>query len=56
MFTYDHKLERTLRNMNRNLGINDDDPNHHISAPVDVHVQLLLDDPGEHQQWGQIPP
>ena len=37
LFPYDHKLERTLRNMNRNLGINDDDPNQNIPAPVDVH-------------------
>ena len=40
MFSYDHKLERTLRNMNRNLGINDDDPNQNIPATVDVHGQM----------------
>ena len=55
IFPYDHELERTLRNMNRNLGINDDDPNQNIPAPVDVHGQLLLDAPGEHQQRGQNP-
>ena len=55
MFSYDHEFERTLRNMNRNLGINDDDPNHNIPAPVDVHGQLLLDFPGENQQRGQNP-
>ena len=53
MFLYDHKLEHTLRNMNQNLGINDDDPNQNILAPVDVHGQLLPDAPGEHQQRGQ---
>ena len=55
MFPYDHELERTLCNMNRNLGINDDDPNQNIPAPVDVHGQLLPDAPGEHQQRGQNP-
>ena len=53
LFPYDHELERTLCNMNRNLGINDDDTNKNIPAPVDVHGQLLPDDPGEHQQRGQ---
>ena len=52
-FTYDHKLERTLRNMSRNLGINDDDPNRNIPSPVDVHGQLLPDAPGENQQRGR---
>ena len=52
---YDHELERTLRNMNRNLGINDDDPNQNIPAPVDVHGQLLPDASGEHQQRIQNP-
>ena len=33
--------------MNRNLGINDDDPNHNIPAPVDVHGQLLPNDPSK---------
>ena len=55
LFPYDHELERTLRNMNRNLGINDDDPNQNIPAPVDVHVHFLPDAPGEHQQRGQNP-
>ena len=44
LFPYDHELERTLCNMNQNLGINDDDPN-----------QLLPDAPGEKQQRGQNP-
>ena len=35
------------------MGINDDDPNQNIPAPVDVHGQLLVDAPGEHQQRGQ---
>ena len=39
--------------MNRNLGINDDDPNQNIPAPVDVHCQMLPAAPGEHQQRGQ---
>ena len=55
LFPYDHELERTLCNMNRNLGINDDDPNKNIPAPVDVYGQLLPDAPGEHQQRGQNP-
>ena len=55
LFPYDHKLERTLRNMNRHLGINDDDPNQNIPAPVDVNNQLLPDAPGEHQQRGKNP-
>ena len=55
LFPYDHELERTLCNMNRNLWINDDDPNQNIPAPVDVHGQLLVDAPGEHQQRGQNP-
>ena len=41
--------------MNRNLGINDDDPNKNIPAPVDVHGQLLPDDLGENQQRNKIP-
>ena len=55
MFPYDHELERILRNMNRNLGINDDDPNQNIPAPVDVHGQLLPNAPGEYQQRGKNP-
>ena len=55
LFPYDHELERTLRNMNWNLGISDDDPNQNILAPVDVHGQLLPDALGEHQQRGQNP-
>ena len=55
LFLYDHELERTLRNMNRNLGINDEDPNKNIPAPVDVHGQMLPDAPGEHQQRGRNP-
>ena len=50
LFSYNHELERTLRNMNRNLRINDDDPNQKIPAPIDVDSQLLPDAPGEHQQ------
>ena len=52
LFPYDYELERTLCNMNRNLGINDDDPNQIILPPVDIHCQLLPDDPGENQQEG----
>ena len=55
LFPYDHELERTLCNMNRNLGINDDDPNKNIPAPVDDHGQMLPVAPGEHQQRGQNP-
>ena len=55
LFPYDHELELTLRNMNQNLEINDDDPNQNIPAPVDVHGQLLPDAPGENQQRGQNP-
>ena len=55
LFPYDHELKRTLRNMNGNLGINDDDPNQSIPAPVDAHGQLLPDVPSQHQQMGQIP-
>ena len=55
LFSYDHELERTLRNMNRNLGINDDDQNKNIQASVDVHGQLLPEAPGEHQQRGKNP-
>ena len=55
LFPYDLKLERTLCNMNRNLGINDDDPNQNIPASIDVHGQLLPDAPGEHQQRGKNP-
>ena len=53
MFPYDHELEHTLCNMNRNLGINDDDLNQNIQAPVDFHVQFLPDAPGDHQLWWQ---
>ena len=55
LFPYDHELERRLRNMNRNLGINDEDLNQNIPAPVDVHGQMLPDAPGEHQKRGQNP-
>ena len=55
LFPYDHELERTLRNMNRNLGINDEDLNQNIPAPVDVHGQLFPDAQGEHHQRGQNP-
>ena len=41
--------------MNPNMGINDDDPNQNIPAPVDVHGQFLPDAPGENQQRGQNP-
>ena len=55
LFPYDHDLECTLRNMNRNLEINDEDPNQNIPAPIDVHGQMLPDAPGKHQQRGKIP-
>ena len=35
MFPYDHELERTLRTMNRNLGINDDDPYAEIAEKLE---------------------
>ena len=41
--------------MNRNFGINDDDPKKNIPALVDVNGQLLPDNPGENQQRGRIP-
>ena len=41
--------------MNRNLCINDDDQNQNIPAPIDVHGQLLPDDPGENQQREKNP-
>ena len=41
--------------MNRNLGINDDDPNHTIPATIDIHGQLLRDAMGDNQQRGQNP-
>ena len=53
LFPNDHELERTLRNMSHNLGINDDDPNQNIPAPVNVHGQLLPDVVGENHQRGQ---
>ena len=53
LFPYDQELERTLRFMNQNLGINADDPNKNILAPVEVHGHLLPNDPGENQQRGQ---
>ena len=53
LFPYDHELECTLRNINRNLGINDEDPNQNIPDLVDVHGQMLPDAPGEHQKRGQ---
>ena len=53
LFPYDHELERTLRNMNWNLGIYDEDLNQNIPALVDVHGQMLPDAPGEYQQRGQ---
>ena len=49
LFPYDQELERTLRNLNRNMGINDEDLNQNIPASVDVLGQLLPDAPGEHQ-------
>ena len=55
LFLYYHELEHTIRTMNRNLGINDDDSYQNIPAPVDVHCQLLPDAPCEHQQRGQNP-
>ena len=35
LFPYDHELERTLRNMNQNLGINDDDPYAEIAEKLE---------------------
>ena len=55
LIPHDHELERTLCNMNRNLGTNNDDSNQNILDLVDVHGQLLPDDPGENQQRGQNP-
>ena len=55
MFYYDHELEHTLRNMNRNLGINDDNPNQNIPAPVDVHGKLLPDARVETNRGDTIP-
>ncbi|MFV1056297.1 hypothetical protein QML23_30165, partial [Klebsiella pneumoniae] len=55
LFPYDHDRERTRQNLHRYLGINDEDPNQNIPAPVDVHGQMLPDAPGEHQQRGQNP-
>ena len=49
LFPYNYELELTLCIMNKNMGINDDDPNQNIPALVDVHGQLLPDAPGEHQ-------
>ena len=43
LFPYDHKLERTLCNINRNLGFIDDYPKQNIPAPVYVNGQLLND-------------
>ena len=37
------------------MGINSDDQNQNIPAPVIVHCQLLPDDPGENQQRGSNP-
>ena len=54
LFPYDQELEHTLRNMNWNLGINDDDPNQNIPAPVDVHGQLLPDAPGDTNKGDKI--
>ena len=47
LFSYDHELERTLCNINRNLEINDDNPNNNILDPVDVHGKLLPNAPLE---------
>ena len=41
--------------MNRNLIINNDDPNQNIPAPVDVYGQMLPDAPSEYQQRGKNP-
>ena len=41
MFPYDPELERTRQNMNRNMGINDDDLNHNLQDPVDVHGHMI---------------
>ena len=53
-FPYDHEIELTLCNMNRNLGIHDDYPNQNILAPVDLHGQLLPDNPGENKKGDKI--
>ena len=55
LFPYDQKLKCTLRNVNQNLGVNNDYPNQNIPAPIDIHCQLLPDDTGENKQWGQNP-
>ena len=49
LFPNDQELERTLRNMNKNLGINYYELNMNNPAPIDVHGQLLPEAPGEHQ-------
>ena len=53
LFPFDHELECTLRK-NQNMGINDDDPNKNIPAPIDVHGQLLPDAPGENNRGDKI--
>ena len=55
LFSYDHELESTLCNINRNLGINDNDLNKNIPTSVDVHDHLLPDALGENKQRGQNP-
>ena len=55
MFPYDSELERTLRNMNRNMGTNDDDPKPEHPISGCVHGHLLPDAPGENKQRGQNP-
>ena len=55
LFPYDQELERTLHNMNRNLGINDEDPNQNIPAPVDVHGQIIPDAPVNINRGDKIP-
>ena len=55
LFPYDHELERTLCNMNRNLGIIDDYPNQNIQTQVDVHGQLLTDAMVKNNRGDKIP-
>ena len=49
LFPYYQELERTLRNMKRNVGINDEDPNQNIVATVDVHPEHRVTSDHKHQ-------
>ena len=55
LLPHDHELERTLRTMNQNMGINNDQPNQKMPAPFDAYGQLLPDDLCESQQRRQNP-